>query len=46
MCLLELEIGKRVKVPVLIETAQTADAKMAVSIRSLLQEILMDRKLR
>lgn len=27
MCLLELEIGKRVKVPVLIETAQTADAR-------------------
>ena len=27
MCLLELEIGKRVKVPVLIETAQTTDAR-------------------
>ena len=27
MCLLELEIGKRVKVPVLIEIAQTTDAR-------------------
>lgn len=27
MCLLELEIGKREKVPVLIETAQTTDAR-------------------
>lgn len=27
MCLLELEIGKRVKVPVLIETAQTTDVR-------------------